>query len=147
MNDAQNNVENDGDTIKKGGDTIFGKIIRREIPAEIVFEDEESLAFMDIQPVSKGHLLLVPKEEYVWMQDVPDGLLSKMFIKAKKLMIAMKSALACDYIQISVVGKDVPHFHIHLIPRFLNDELHGFRTINYVENEMSDTAQKIKNNI
>ncbi len=128
-------------------DTIFGKIIRREIPATIVFEDEESLAFMDIAPVANGHLLLIPKEQYIWMQDVPDELLSRMFIKAKKLMIAVKEGLACDYVQISVVGKDVPHFHIHLIPRFFNDELHGWRTGSYQDNEMEIVAEKIKSRL
>ncbi len=126
------------------GDTIFGKIIRREIPATIVYEDDESLAFMDIAPVANGHLLFIPKVQYVWMQNVPDELLSQMFIKTKKLMIAMKSGLACDYVQVSVVGKDVPHFHIHLIPRFYNDELHGWRTGQYTGNEINDYAEKIK---
>lgn len=128
-------------------DTIFSRIIKREIPATIVFEDEEALAFMDIAPVANGHLLLIPKTPYVWMQDAPDELVGSMFIKAKKLMIAMKSSLACDYVQVSVVGKDVPHFHIHLIPRFFNDELHGWRTGSYAENEMQTIAELIKNAI
>lgn len=131
MNDQQN-------------ETIFSKIIRRDIPATIVFEDEETLVFMDIAPVAKGHLLLIPKTPYVWMQDAPNELVGSLFIKAKKLMIAMKAGLACDYVQISVVGKDVPHFHIHLIPRFFKDELHGWRTGSYDENEMQTIADKIK---
>ena len=127
--------------------TVFTKIINREIPATIVYEDEESIAFMDIQPVAKGHLLLITKEPFPWMQDVPDELLGRMFAKTKKLMIAMKDGLACDYVQISVVGKDIPHFHIHLIPRFFNDELHGWRTGTYETNEMQDVANKIKDKI
>ena len=127
--------------------TVFTKIINREIPATIVYEDEESIAFMDIQPVAKGHLLLITKEPFPWMQDVPDELLGRMFAKTKKLMTAMKDGLACDYVQISVVGKDIPHFHIHLIPRFFNDELHGWRTGTYETNEMQDVANKIKDKI
>lgn len=125
-------------------DTIFSKIIRGEIPATKVYEDDESLAFLDIAPVSKGHTLLIPKEPYVWMQDVPDELLSSLFVKTKKLMSALKRGLKCDYVQISVVGKDVPHFHIHLIPRFFDDGLPNFPTLSYNDNEMSEIADQIK---
>lgn len=125
-------------------DTIFSKIIRREIPATIVYEDDESIAFMDIAPVSKGHLLLIPKDHYQWMQEVPDELLGRLFVKTKKLMLAMKAGLSCDYVQISVVGKDVPHFHIHLMPRFYDDNLHGWRTGSYDDGEMETFANKIK---
>lgn len=125
-------------------DTIFGKIIRGEIPATKVYEDEQCLAFMDIHPVAKGHLLLIPKEHYTWMQDVPDELLSYLFVQTKSLMRAMISSLQCDYVQVSVVGKDVPHFHIHLIPRYLDDALHGWDTLTYEDNEMTDLAETIK---
>ncbi len=125
-------------------DTIFGKIIRGEIPATKVYEDDKCLAFMDINPVSKGHLLLIPKEHYQWMQDVPDELLGYLFIKTKELMIATKKGLECDYVQVSIVGKDVPHFHIHLMPRFLNDHLSGWPTFSYENGEMGIIAQKIK---
>ena len=106
-------------------DTVFGKIIRGEIPSTKVYEDDRCLAFLDINPVSKGHLLLIPKERYVWMQDIPNELLSYLFVQAKTLMKAQIEGLACDYVQVSVVGKDVPHFHIHLIPRWHRDGLHG----------------------
>lgn len=125
-------------------DTAFGKIIRGEIPATKVYEDEKCLAFMDINPVSKGHLLLIPKGQYEWMQDVPNELISYMFIKTKELMISIKESLGCDFVQVSVVGKDIPHFHIHLIPRMLNDDLVGWPTFSYQENEMSEIAEKIK---
>lgn len=128
-------------------DTIFGKIIRGEIPATKVYEDTDCLAFMDINPVAKGHVLLIPKAHFVWMQDVPDEILAPLFMQAKRLMIAMKDSLGCDYVQVSVVGKDVPHFHIHLIPRFMNDELHGWRTGTYEEGEMNQFAEKIVNAI
>ncbi len=99
--------------------TIFEKIIDREIPADIIYEDEQVLAFLDITPVSKGHTLVITKKPYLWMTDVPDGELGYTFSIAKKIMNAMKSGIGCDYVQVSVVGKDVPHFHIHLIPRTL----------------------------
>lgn len=125
-------------------DTVFGKIIRGKIPATKVYEDETCLAFLDINPVAKGHTLLIPKAHYVWMQDVPDDLLAVLFIRAKKLMIAMKAGLGCDYVQVGVVGKDIPHMHIHLIPRQLHDVIHTGETLQYESvEEMNTYAQKI----
>ncbi len=123
-------------------DTIFGKIIRKEIPATTVYEDEQFLAFMDINPASKGHILLIPKEQYKWMQDVPDQLIAAIFIKAKELMLILKKALDADYIQLAVVGNEVPHFHIHLIPRMLGDNIHGPH-VQYAEGEMQQYADKV----
>ncbi|HWC57515.1 MAG TPA: HIT family protein [Candidatus Paceibacterota bacterium] len=128
-------------------DTIFGKIIREEIPATKVYEDEKSLAFLDINPVAKGHILLIPKDQYEWMQDVPDELLSHLFIKAKGLMRAMVMGIPCEYVQVSVVGKDVPHFHIHLIPRKLHDDLHAPLTAYDSPEEMEAFAKKISEQI
>jgi len=102
-------------------DTVFGKIIRGEIPATKVYEDEQFLAFLDISPVSKGHTLLIPKEQYTWMHDVPDVLIASIFVKAKELITALRAGIGCDYVQLGVVGNEVPHFHIHLIPRYLNE--------------------------
>lgn len=126
--------------------TIFKKIIDKEIPANVVYEDEDFLAFLDIAPVSKGHTLLIPKSEYVWIQELPDELIGKLFIKVKKLMIALKKSLECDYVQVSVVGKDVPHAHIHLIPRFFHDTPPHERPLQkYQDNsEMNSYAEKIK---
>ncbi len=124
--------------------TIFKKIIDKEIPATIVYEDNDFLAFLDIAPVANGHTLLIPKAEYVWVQELPDELVGQLFIKAKELMIAIQKGLSCDYVQISVVGKDVPHVHVHLIPRYFNDELHGWRTGHYEEGQMHQFAEKIK---
>jgi histidine triad (HIT) family protein len=125
-------------------ETIFSKIIRREIPATIVYEDDEFIAFLDIAPVSKGHTLLIPKAEYPWIQDAPDALVGKLFITANKLIRAMKAGLSCDYVQLSVVGKDVPHVHVHLMPRYLDDSLRGWPTGTYTANESAEYADKIK---
>ncbi len=127
-------------------DTLFTKIIKREIPATIVYEDEEALAFMDNFPISKGHMLLITKEPYRWMQDVPDELLAKMFIQTKKSMLAMKSGLGCDYVQVIVAGDEVPHFHIHLVPRYHKEKLFPEReAITYAEGEKQTYSDKIKN--
>ncbi len=125
-------------------DTVFSKIIRGEIPCTKIYEDEESLAFLEINPVAKGHTLLIPKEPYVWMQDVPDELLGRMFVKTKKIMKAIKESTSCDCVQVSVVGEQVPHFHIHLIPRYFEDGLPNFPTISYEENETVTISEQIK---
>lgn len=100
---------------------IFCKIVKNELPSDKVYEDKDFLAFLTIGPVSDGHLLIIPKKHIVWMQDADDETISGIFKLSKKLMLAIKNGMGCDYVQVSVVGKDVPHFHIHLIPRFLND--------------------------
>jgi histidine triad (HIT) family protein len=122
---------------------IFDKIINGEIPSTKVYEDENFLAFLDIEPVSDGHLLLIPKKHIVWMQDADDKTISDIFILAKKLMLAIKKGIGCDYVQLSIVGKDVPHLHIHLIPRYFKDILPMFPIKEYKEKESIEAAQKI----
>lgn len=112
-------------------DCIFCKITKKEIPCSKIYEDESFMSFLDIQPVSDGHLLIIPKKHIVWMQDADDDTISGIFKLTKKIMKAVKSALGCDYVVVSVVGKDVPHFHVHLIPRYLNDTLASWPTKKY----------------
>jgi histidine triad (HIT) family protein len=102
--------------------TIFEKIVNREIPADIVYEDDICMAFLDINPVSKGHTLLISKHPYPWMTDVPDEIIATVFIRAKNIMDGLKKSLQCDFVQVGVVGTDVPHFHIHLIPRYIKED-------------------------
>jgi histidine triad (HIT) family protein len=123
-------------------DTIFGKVIRKEIPATIVYEDQQFLAFMDINPAAKGDMLLIPKEQYRWMQDVPDELIKSIFVKAKELMIVLKKVLGTDYVQLMIVGEEIEHFHIHLTPRNHGDDIHGPH-VTYIEGEMQTIAQRI----
>lgn len=129
--------------------TIFEKIIDREIPADIIYESDKSLAFLDIQPVEKGHILLISKKPYPWMTDVPQNEIAEIFIEAQKIMQIIKQTLPCDYVQLGVVGKDVPHFHIHLIPRYLeiSEEDSGMRKHTPYENseEKNSFVEKIKN--
>ena len=122
---------------------IFCKIVKKEIPCAQVFENEDFLAFLDIQPVANGHLLIIPKKHIVWMQDAEDEVITGIFKLAKKLMLAVKNGIGCDYVQLSIVGKDIPHFHIHLIPRYLNDGFPQFTTKRYHDGEMEKVAKKI----
>lgn len=95
---------------------LFCKIITGVIPSSKIYETDDFLAFLDIHPVSKGHTLLIPKTHYAWMHEVPGEIIERAFSLTKKLMNTMRENLPCDYVQVSVVGKDVAHFHIHLIP-------------------------------
>ena len=123
---------------------IFCKIIAGEISAEKIYEDDKVLAFLDINPVTYGHALVIPKTHYAIMTDTPDELLSYCYLKSKELMLKIKAGMKADYVSVSVVGLDVPHFHIHLIPRNFNDGLANFwPTKKYSEGEMEKTAEKI----
>lgn len=127
---------------------IFCKIANKEIPAEIVYEDSEMMAFLDISPQVSGDILLIPKEHYERMPDVPDNLIKDMFLKAKHLMLPLKNALEADPIALVVWGMDVLHFHIHLIPRYPNDGIHFSPPTKYENPEkMKEVAEKIRNSI
>ena len=124
-------------------DCIFCKIAKGEIPCKKIFENQKFLAFLDIKPVSDGHLLIIPRNHTTWMQETDDQTIGEIFILAKKLMLALKKGLPCDYVQESVVGNEVPHFHIHLIPRHNGDNFKNFPTKEYKEGEKESIAQKI----
>lgn len=104
-------------------DCIFCKIIKGEIPSYKIYEDESFISFLDINPVSKGHALIIPKTHIEWMHEAEDSLIKEIFVLAKKIMLNIKEKLPCDYVQVGIVGKDVPHFHIHLIPRSLEENV------------------------
>ncbi len=126
-------------------DCIFCKIIAGEIPAAKVYEDDKVLAFLDINPVNKGHVLVIPKTHYKMMIDTPDELVAYIFTKAKELMKAIKKATKADLVIVSVVGEDVPHFHVHLVPRYKNDGLAGWwPTKKYEDGEINQYLEKIK---
>ncbi len=102
---------------------IFCKIVAGEIPTQKTYEDEFTIAFPDIHPKSPGHTLLIPKTHYEWFQDLPDDISTPLFIAAKEITKDLKAQTGADYIHLSIVGRDVPHVHIHLIPRKLGDSL------------------------
>ncbi|MDO8564687.1 MAG: HIT family protein [bacterium] len=126
---------------------VFCKIIQGEIPSSKVYEDDNILAFLDINPVNHGHVLVIPKEHHPKLEETPDNVVADIFVQSKKLMQGIKQALKADYVSVSVVGTEVPHLHIHLIPRWFDDGLAGFwPTRKYKETkEMKEMADKIKN--
>ncbi|MEZ3550313.1 MAG: HIT family protein [Muribaculaceae bacterium] len=96
--------------------TIFSKIIAGEIPSYKVAEDDKFYAFLDINPVNWGHTLVVPKQEVDYIFDIDDDQLADMIVFAKKVATAMKKAIPCRKIGVTVLGLEVPHAHIHLVP-------------------------------
>src|SRR5690554_2209939 len=96
--------------------TIFTKIIKGEIPSYKIYEDEKFYAFLDISPLSKGHTLVIPKEEVDYIFDISDSLLSEMIVISKMIAQAIEKAIKCNRIGLMVIGLEVPHAHIHLIP-------------------------------
>lgn len=96
--------------------TLFTKIISGEIPCYKVAESEEFFAFLDINPKAKGHTLVVPKREVDYLFDMEDDELARMMAFAKKIAAAIRKAFPCPKVGIAVLGLEVPHAHIHLIP-------------------------------
>ena len=96
--------------------TIFSKIIKGEIPSYKVAEDDKFYAFLDINPVNWGHTLVVPKREEDYIFDLSDEELADMIVFAKKVAKAIKEALPCQKVGMAVIGLEVPHAHIHLVP-------------------------------
>lgn len=102
---------------------IFCKIARGEVPVQKIYEDEWVVAFPDNAPKTKGHTLVIPKEHHVWFQDLPDELSDKLFRAAKSLASKLKEENGADYVHLSIVGRDVPHVHVHLMPRKMGEQL------------------------
>ncbi len=98
---------------------IFCKIVRGEIPTHFTYENEYVVAFPDIHPKAPGHTLVIPKEHHQWFYEVPKETADEWFGAAQMLGLKLKEETGADYLQLSIIGKDVPHAHIHLIPQKL----------------------------
>lgn len=96
--------------------TIFSKIIKGEIPCYKIAENDNFFAFLDIRPMAKGHVLVVPKHETDYFFDLDDQILSEMIVYSKQISKAIQKAVPCKRIGLMVIGMEVPHAHIHLIP-------------------------------
>jgi len=96
--------------------TIFSKIIAGEIPSYKVAESPDFYAFLDINPITKGHVLVVPKQETDYLFDLDDAILGNMMIFSKRVASAIEKAIPCNRIGVMVIGLEVPHAHIHLVP-------------------------------
>lgn len=126
--------------------TLFTKIIRGDIPCYKIAEDNQFFAFLDISPMTKGHTLVVPKIEEDYLFNLEDELLGDMMIFAKKVAAAIQKALPCVRIGVVVLGMEIPHAHIHLVPLNKESDL-NFRNpkLKLDSEEMSRIADQIRN--
>jgi len=97
-------------------ETIFTKIINGDIPSYKIAEDDRFYAFLDINPLAEGHTLVVPKKAVDYVFDIDDQTLGDMMVFAKKVAVAIKKSIPCERVGVAIVGLEVPHAHIHLIP-------------------------------
>jgi histidine triad (HIT) family protein len=128
--------------------TIFSKIIKNEIPSFKILEDNKHLAFLDAFPLKKGHILVIPKKEIDYIFDIESDEYLELWLFAKKISIAMKKVLKCKRIAIAVIGLEVPHAHIHLIPMDSVEEINfSLPKLNLSNNQMNDISELIKSAI
>ncbi|MFY7889326.1 MAG: HIT family protein [Spirosomataceae bacterium] len=118
--------------------TIFTKIINGEIPCYKIAEDDNYLAFLDIMPLAEGHVLVIPKKEVDYIFDLSDEQLSGLMLFAKKIAPAIAQACPCRRVGVSVIGLEVPHAHVHLIP------LNSMNDINFTREKLKPSAEELK---
>jgi histidine triad (HIT) family protein len=125
--------------------SIFTRIIRGEIPCHKVAEDERFLAFLDVDPVREGHTLVIPKEEIDYIFDLPDDLLSGILLFSRDVARKIRKVVPCDRIGISVVGLEVPHAHVHLIPiDSVHDMDFGNSRVKPEKEQLEELARRIR---
>ena len=129
-------------------DCIFCKIVRNEIPSSNVYTNDKVIAFLDVNPVNKGHVLIVPKDHYETLLDIPDNIAKELLVIAKKIGKSARKALKADGFNIGMnnfpaAGQVVFHAHLHVIPRFENDGLQHWPSKKYEEGEMDQVREKI----
>ncbi len=125
--------------------TIFSKIINGEIPAHKVAEDDRYFAFLDINPLAKGHTLVVPKKEVDYLFDLEDELLAGMMVFSKKVALAIEKVIPCKRIGVAVLGLEIPHAHIHLVPLNRESDISFSKPkLKLTEEELAEIASKIR---
>lgn len=117
--------------------TLFSKIVAGEIPCYKVAENNEFLAFLDIMPLRKGHVLVIPKLEVDYIFDLEDELLGRMMIFSKEVAQKIKKAFPCKKVGVTVIGLEVPHAHIHLVP------MNTLSDMNFAQEKMSLTPEEL----
>ncbi len=125
--------------------SVFSRIVAGEIPCYKIAENEKFLAFLDVSPLVKGHTLVIPKEEIDYLFDMDDTLLSEMIVFSKKVANAIKISIPCIKVGVSVIGLEVPHAHIHLIPMNSVSEMNFSKSkLSLSSDEMISIAAIIK---
>ena len=125
--------------------SIFSRIVAGEIPSHKVAEDEEFFAFLDINPVTMGHTLVIPKKEIDYIFDIEDPLLGRMMAFAKRVARAQETVIPCKRIGLIVMGLEVPHAHIHLIPIQKESDMYfGGKKMEISQEQLAEIALKIR---
>ncbi len=128
--------------------SIFSKIVAGEVPSYKVAEDENYLAFLDIFPLTKGHTLVIPKKEIDYIFDIDDATYAGLMNFAKKVAIGIKKTIPCNRISMQVIGLEVPHAHIHLIPiNSMSDCNFSNPKLKITPEEFKEIAEAIRKNI
>ncbi|MBE6337559.1 MAG: HIT family protein [Lentimicrobiaceae bacterium] len=122
--------------------TIFSRIINGEIPCYKIAENDKFFAFLDINPVQKGHTLVVPKKEVDYIFDIDDNDIQEMMLFAKQVAVKIKEAIPCTKVGVAVIGLEVPHAHIHLVPMQNEGDLDFKRPKLQLEKEEFEEIQK-----
>jgi histidine triad (HIT) family protein len=118
--------------------SIFTKIINKEIPAYIIAENDSFIAFLDVFPLALGHVLVIPKKEIDYIFSIEDNLLAEMMVFSKKIALAVEQAIPCKRVGVAVIGLEVPHAHIHLIP------LQTVQDINFTREKLKPAAEEME---
>lgn len=125
--------------------SIFTRIINREIPGHIIAEDDKYIAFLDVMPLVHGHTLVVPKQEVDYIFDIDDETLAGLHIFAKRVAKAVRKAVPCKRIGVAVIGLEVPHTHIHLVPMNTMGDINFTKPkLNPAKEELAEIADKIR---
>ena len=128
--------------------TIFTKIINRKIPAYIISENSKFIAFLDTNPLSIGHTLVVPKKEIDYFFDLDEDFLTEILLFSKKISKAIKKVTRCNRVGLSVIGLEIPHAHLHLVPlNEMNDIDFNKKKISLKDSELNDICKKIQSEI
>ncbi len=128
--------------------TIFSRIIVGEIPSYKIAENDKFFAFLDINPMAKGHTLVVPKQETDYIFDLDDNLLAEMTVFAKKVASAIKAVIPCNRVGVMVLGLEVPHAHIHLVPITKEGDMClANPRVKLSKEEFEEIAEKIRSKI
>jgi histidine triad (HIT) family protein len=123
---------------------IFCKIVAGEIPANKIYEDDYTLAFLSIGPKELGHTLVIPKDHFENILGTPDETLCRVMITAKKIALGIKNGLEPDGVNVAMIGKDIPHIHVHVIPRYDDKDDLSWPEIAYLPGEVEEVTMKIK---
>ena len=127
--------------------SIFTKIVNGEIPCYKIAEDDNFLAFLDVNPNAKGHTLCIPKKEIDKIFDIDDELYLGLMQFSKKVAIALQKSVPCKRVGMAVVGLEVPHAHVHLIPLNEMDEMRFQNKVSLTKEEFESLARKIQSNL